>query len=280
MDKGRCARVKNVWNLTAWGVRGSMPMAWADYLEYGGNTSCFSVDYGEGIVVFDGGTGLIRLGEQLKSGGLKRVDIFFSHVHLDHIVGLTGFSALHDPKMDIHLYGEARNGTSFRQQLELVIGPPYWPLGLEDFRAGIEVHEVEPDDRIFLGKNGDVTVSVMRGNHPNQGLLYRMASPEHSVVYALDCEMDQATRRELVRFAQGVDVLIWDASYTREDLAQRQGWGHSSWEEGAAVARETGAGLALMAHYASEYTDRFLREQERNMGGAVRFAREGMEIEL
>lgn len=255
-------------------------MARSDYLEYGGNTSCFSVDYGEGIVVFDGGTGLIQLGERLTGTGHKRVDLFFSHVHLDHIMGLAGFSALHDQKMDIHLYGQARDGVSFRKQLETVLGPPYWPLKLADFRASIEVHELEPDARVRLGADGGVTVSAMQGNHPNQSLLYRMESPEHSVVYALDCEMDEVTFHRLARFAKGADALIWDASYTREDLARRSGWGHSTWEQGAALAREAGVGTALMAHYASEYTDGFLRELERQAGGAVRFAREGMEIVL
>lgn len=268
------------WILTVWGVRGSVPMARSGYLEYGGNTSCFSVDYGGGTVVFDGGTGLIQLGKQLKDGGHKRADLFFSHVHLDHILGLAGFSALHDPEMDIHLYGEARDGVSFRKQLETVIGPPYWPLGLADFRASITVHELEPDACVHLGADGGVAVSAMRGNHPNQGLLYRMASPERSVVYALDCEMDEAVSRRLARFAKGADVLVWDASYTREDLARRPGWGHSSWEQGAALARDAGVKLALMAHYANEYTDDFLRGLERQAGSAVRFAREGMEIVL
>lgn len=272
--------METTWAVTVWGVRGSIPMARGDYLEYGGNTSCFSVDYGEGIVVFDGGTGLIRLGERLKGSGHKRVDLFFSHVHLDHIMGLAGFSALHDPAMDIRLYGQARNGVSFRKQLETVIGPPYWPLGLTDFRAGIEVQELEPDARVRLGVDSGVTVSAMQGNHPNQSLLYRMASPERSVVYALDCEMDEVTFHRLSRFAEGADVLIWDASYTREDLARRQGWGHSCWEQGAALARGAGVELALMAHYASEYTDGFLRNLERQAGSAVRFAKEGMEIVL
>lgn len=270
--------MEKAWNAAVWGARGSVPMACAGYLEYGGNTSCVSVDYGNGIVVFDAGTGLVQLGNSLKGGEKRRIDLFFSHVHLDHVIGLCGFQALHNPEMDIRLYGEARDGVSFRKQLETVIGPPYWPLSLADFRAHIEVHELKPGERVDL--SGDVTVSTLRGNHPNLSLLYRLESARRSVVYALDCEMDEVIFPRLVQFACGADLLIWDAAYTREDLAPRQGWGHSSWEQGAALAREAGVKLALMAHYAGEYTDEFLREQERLAAGAVRFAREGMEIRL
>lgn len=268
------------WKTTIWGVRGSMPAACARYLEYGGNTSCVSVDYGEGIVVFDAGTGLIQLGNSLKSSPCKRIDLFFSHVHLDHIIGLCGFQALHDPEMELHFYGEKRDGVGFRTQLETLLGPPYWPLGLEDFPARIEIHEIGPEDRIALGGTGKVEVSALRGNHPNLSLLYRLQSAERSVVYALDCEMDEAISHRLTRFARGADLLIWDASFTQEELARRQGWGHSSWEQGASLAREAGVKLALMTHYAIGYTDEFLRGQERMAGGAVRFAREGMEIRL
>lgn len=270
--------MKKTWDVTVWGVRGSMPMAGAGYVEYGGNTSCVSVDYGEGIAVFDAGSGLVRLGNSLKGRQKKRIDLFVSHVHLDHIIGLCSFQALHDPEMEIHLYGEARCGVGFREQLDAVLSPPYWPLSLADFRARIEVHELKPGDQAALGASGEVTVSALRGNHPNLCLLYRMESAERSIVYGLDCEMEENIFRELVQFSRGADLLIWDACYTEDDLARRRGWGHSCWEEGAALAREAGVKLALMAHYASEYTDEFLREQERLAGSAVRFAREGMEI--
>lgn len=270
--------MEQVWNATIWGVRGSMPMACADYLEYGGNTSCVSVDCGEGIVVFDAGTGLIAFGNWLRSSGKKRVDLFFSHVHLDHIMGLPVFSALHDPGMELHFYGETRGGVSFRKQLETMLGPPYWPVGFGDFRARIEVHEIGPGERVVLP--GGAAVSTLRGNHPNTCLHYRMEDEGRSLVYALDCETDEETFRRLARFAQGTDLLIWDACYAPDELAARRGWGHSSWEQGAALAGEAGVRLALMTHYANGYTDAFLREQERLAGDAVRFAREGMEIRL
>lgn len=41
-----------------WGCRGSLPVSGADYLKYGGNTTCIEVTLSDGTtVIFDAGTG-------------------------------------------------------------------------------------------------------------------------------------------------------------------------------------------------------------------------------
>ena len=118
------------WTVTVWGVRGAMPAVSLEYMEFGGNTSCVSVDCGENLVIFDTGTGLSALSRNLN---LKRpIHIFTGHTHIDHLLGLYIFPAVHDPAAEIHFYGEPRAGRSFRQQMEEVIAAPYWPVGFQD----------------------------------------------------------------------------------------------------------------------------------------------------
>ena len=122
---------------------------------------------------------------------------------------------------------------------------------------------------------------TLRGNHPNESLYFRLESAERSVVYALDCELEEAFLPELVRFARDTDLLVCDANFTSEDLAQCRGWGHSSWQQCLELRRACGAKLALLTHYASGYGDSFLQDQERLAAladTASRFAREGMEV--
>ena len=138
--------------VTVLGARGSFPVTGRDFLEYGGNTSCFLLDLGGETVILDAGSGLTSLGTGVSlPGGRKHIHILLSHPHLDHIMGLFSFPLLHDPEAEICLYGEAQDGTTLRSQLGAILGPPYWPLGLDDFRARIQVRELTPEVRLSLG---------------------------------------------------------------------------------------------------------------------------------
>ena len=262
-------------SVTVLGVRGSFPLTGRDYLEYGGNTSCFLVELGGETVILDAGSGLASLGAAVPlPGGRKRVHILLSHLHIDHIMGLFAFSLLHDPAAEIFLYGDA----PLRSRLGAVLGPPYWPLGLDDFRSRVRVRELAPGAQLSLGDS--VAVSTLRGNHPGDSLLYRLEGGGKTLVYALDCEMDRDMSTALTRFAQSADLLIWDATFAPGGL--KKGWGHSTWQEGLALGRAAGVKRVLMTHYAQTYSDRFLSEQEKLAvtGGRCVFAKEGMILSL
>lgn len=268
------------WTVTVWGVRGSLPVASADFLEFGGNTSCISINCGDELVVLDAGTGIAGLGSLLaRQAGLKKLHLLISHLHLDHILGIMGFQTLYDPEAEIHLYGESRGGRNILDWLGQILTPPYWPVGPEDFQAKIVVHEVGPGQHIPLTEA--LYVDTLRGDHPNQSLIYRIAGGGKRVVYALDCEMGEGMEARLAEFAQGCDLLIWDANFIPAEL--RSGWGHSTWEQGVALRRRAGAKTVLMTHFSHWYEDAVLQWQERlalAADGAVRFARERMELEL
>lgn len=268
------------WTVTVWGTRGSLPVASADFLEFGGNTSCVCVSCGGELVIFDAGSGIAGLSALLaRRGGPKRLHLLISHLHLDHIIGLTGFQTLYDPSAELHLYGESRDGESILDRLGRVLNPPYWPVGPGQFRARIFVHDVEPGQRISLAEG--LYVDALRGNHPDLSLIYRLEGMGRRVVYTLDCEMGDGMEGRLAEFSKNCDLLIWDATFIPGEL--KPGWGHSTWEQGAALGKRAGAKTVLMTHFSHRYNDTALRKQERlalAADPAVRFARERMELEL
>lgn len=272
--------MEDKWKLQVLGTRGSYPMSAAEYTEFGGSTSCMAVELHDTVIVFDAGSGLMKLGQRLKGQKKKkRIDIFLSHMHMDHIIGLFGFPQFFEPDMEIHLYGEPRNGAGFKEQLERVMGPPYWPVGIDGFKARTVFHEIGPGEKVSLP--GEISVSALRGNHPDESLLFRMEKGKKILVYGLDCEMDPSMERELQEFAKNAELLIFDANYLPKDLDGHEGWGHSTWEAGIRLARAAGVKRILMTHYSWEYTDEILKGQEKMAKHEYRecmFAREGMEI--
>ena len=268
------------WRLTVWGVRGSAPRSAPDCLEFGGCTTCLSLECEEELVILDAGSGLSSMGQGfIHKKQFKRLHILLSHLHLDHILGLPCFPPFFDPEMEIHLYGSK----GFRQNLELLMAPPYWPVGFHDFKARVTFHELNPGDGFSLEilKGEFLKGYTMQGNHPGGSLLYRLEAAGKSLTYALDCEMDEKTFHQLAEFSRGTCLLIWDAGFSPEHL--RPGWGHSTWQQGIALRLAAQAKMALMMHYDWSYSDTFLRCQEqkaRQQDPASRFAKEGMVITL
>lgn len=296
--------MENQWKIQIWGVRGSAPAPAKEFLRYGGNTTCVSVACGSKLIIFDAGSGLTALGDILeKEGKCRRVDLFLSHMHLDHLLGFFTFRPFYCPEMEIHIYGQAKKEASPQKtsqgsgqnpapkdeltaRLGQLLGPPYWPIGLSDFKAKVFIHPLVPGKAVRLWgqegeKNERITLYTLPGNHPGGSLLYRMEGAGNSLVYGLDCEMDETIAPAYLDFARHANLLLWDATFTQNDW--KKGWGHSTWEQGLAVRRQAGADRILMLHYANGYTDDFLSQQEeqaRQQDPSCCFAKEGMTIFL
>jgi CheY-like chemotaxis protein len=76
--------------LSAWGVRGTLPMPQEGYIKYGGNTSCYSVQLAaDRHLVLDAGTGIKGLSNALMNSATNRfdLDLLITHPHWDHIHG-------------------------------------------------------------------------------------------------------------------------------------------------------------------------------------------------
>lgn len=259
--------------LSVLGVRGALPAAGRQFMDYGGNTSCILLECGDEALCFDAGSGFADLcGGCLRA---TRLHILISHLHIDHIMGLYLLSASCAP--EIHLYG---GGENFKKQLETAMGRPYWPLELCKSKR-VTIHEITDGKPFFLSGSDNIRISTQQGNHPGGCLLYRADLNGVRITHALDCEMEKDVFPRLAEFAKDSDLLIWDANFT--DADKQPGWGHSTWDEGLTLGRAAGAKKILMTHYSRDYTDSFLQRQEelaQRENSACIFAREGMVIEL
>lgn len=271
--------------VTCWGSRGSGPAPYTEQMEYGGNTSCFTIETGQMLLVLDGGTGLVALGrEMMKNPDDKRdIHIFISHLHLDHIIGIPLFKPLFQTGRRICFYGESRNGRSLKQQLNLFIGPPYWPVSLSQCSASIEYYEVEAGKILSLPLPQSVQILPIRSNHPDQTVLYRIQLEETMVFYGLDCELNQEMTDVLSNYAENAGLLICDVQYSPEDYIFHKGWGHSTWEAALKLAEASSAKRIWLTHFdweADSSTLFCLERQATLCNPNCEYVREGMTVWL
>jgi phosphoribosyl 1,2-cyclic phosphodiesterase len=239
----------------------------------------------ERLLVFDLGSGARALGEALRAKGVAaEADIFLSHYHYDHLQGLPFFSPMFDARNRFVIRGPTRAQRDVRTILAGQMAPPYFPVTAEEvFLARVEYQPVAEGDVIDLG---EVQVRALELHHPGGALGYRVDFRGRSVVYATDIEHGSPADARLAEFANGADVLIYDAMYTPEEYAGppgKAGWGHSTWEAAVAVAQASNARALVLFHHDPERDDAGMRALERKAQRrrpGTLAAREGLTLEV
>jgi phosphoribosyl 1,2-cyclic phosphodiesterase len=307
-----------------YGVRGSIATAGDETRRYGGNTSCVGITLGGPSggrqLIFDAGTGIRKLGNELMKSGPVDAHLFFSHLHWDHIQGFPFFAPAFVPGNRLHVYGVRSpvdvEGSATTQEIQLAalgkdapvvdtssvkaamaaqMTAPNFPVGLEAMRASLEFLDVPYGEQLRLGGSLPSDGAIVRHvgvDHPNGCVAWRVDHDGRSVVYATDLELAEGTGGAvfdaLVDLARGVDLLVFDAMYTPEEYDgvgtfSRRGWGHSTFEMGAAVAEAAHVGRLCLFHHDPGHDDAFmdaLAERARRRLSTTIVAMEGMEVTL
>ena len=249
------------------GVRGSIPAPGQATARYGGNTACVSVERddvdGTQILVFDAGTGIRQLGNELverANGGLK-IDLLISHTHWDHIQGLPFFTPFFDESNTVRILGPKQGNVDLERILREQMNQVVFPVPLKGLAAQLEVEHVEEGEFAV----GGFVVAAIRLRHPAHTLGYRLkrACGGPNFAYLSDNELGTggeyeerpSWREDIVRFLDSIDILVHDAMYTPEQLERFRGWGHSSYDEAVALAAEAGVKQLLLFHHRPEHDD-------------------------
>jgi len=256
-----------------------------------------------GYVVFDAGTGIRNLGNEVvkacPNGQLLRFYLFFTHLHWDHIQGLPFFSPLYRERTQIEVYGP--DSSDLEGLLKNQMNPDYFPVTMDDdtVRAQIRFHLLSAEPvRI-----GPLTVRHHYVNHGPVGTAagFRADSEEGSFVYIPDIEPydysaglarsphpeHREGEEKLIEFVRNADVMLFDTMFTEEDYPRHIGWGHSPAKYAVEVAAEAGVKRLGLFHYAPlredsdiDHLTAVLEESGNKKGVEVFASREGMVIEI
>ncbi|MGD9604090.1 MAG: MBL fold metallo-hydrolase [Gammaproteobacteria bacterium] len=297
--------------LRFWGVRGSYAAPHRTHLGVGGNTSCVELRAGEHLLVCDGGTGIIPLGEALMAEAPQpSLMVVFTHYHWDHICGLPFFQPAFSPAWKMRFFGPGETARDIEQRLSNQMKSPYFPVEIETWLAKIEY--VAPAAGGI--EHGPFRITYHHVHHPGVTYGYRIAVGGKIVVYMSDNEVDflrssidrradefnDEEHRMIARMQseeraaelnaiRGADILIHDAQYNPHDYARKRGWGHSCYVDAVNFAIDANVKALYLYHHDPTYDDVQIAAihhacetlvHARGSGLRVHVAREGESIPL
>jgi ribonuclease BN (tRNA processing enzyme) len=234
------------------------------------HTACLLVP--EWGLMFDAGTATFRVAPRLAT---RELDIFLTHAHLDHIVGLTYLLApLVLKEVDaVRVHAAPAVLEAVRTHL---FADPVFPV-LPEF-------DFQPlEGSSFPLRDGVVIRWQPLASHPGASMAYRVdwaredGSPG-SMAYVTDTTVDGSYGE----FIRGVDLLIHECYFADDASGWAAKTGHSHTGQVLSLAREAGVKKLVLTHVDPRQTcdDPVSLATFRHLFPNTVIATDGMEIEL
>jgi phosphoribosyl 1,2-cyclic phosphodiesterase len=243
------------------GVRGSTPAPGADFVRYGGNTSCVAIarEGEDPTLLLDAGTGLARV-TKLLDGRPFRGTILLGHLHWDHTHGLPFFRSGDQEGAVVRLLLPGQDGPA-EELLARAMSPPHFPIRPDELRGDWSFGQVQEGDHEIEG------FSVHAREIPHKGgrtFGYRVDDGRHTVAYLSDHSPESLGdgprgfgpyHEAALALVKDADVLIHDAQYTAEEFPRRRTFGHSTIDYALGLAAAAGVGRLVLFHHDPRRTD-------------------------
>jgi ribonuclease BN (tRNA processing enzyme) len=194
-------------------------------------TACFMLP--EVGVILDAGTAMYRARRFLATAEL---DIFLSHAHLDHVIGITYlFDVLRDhPMTRVTVHAESDKLAAIDEHL---FAEALFPVKLScDFRP--------LDGPVALARQGRLSYFPL--SHPGGAIGFRLDWPGHSLAYVTDTTA--RAEADYVEAIQGVNLLVHECSFPDAKLELAELTGHSVTTAVAQVAQRAAVGQLVLVH--------------------------------
>lgn len=244
-------------------------------------------------LMFDCGEGAQRQMVKAKAGFHKKMKIFITHMHGDHVLGLPGLlqtMALLDRERKLDIYGPigtARFLEGIRETVQFALTFP------------VEIHEIRNEGVIC--EEDEYTVETIRANHIIPSLAYSLAEkprpgrfhpekakalgvpegilwsnlqhgqkvklPDGHVIKPDQVSGSPRAGRKIVytgdtrpfkgftKFAAHADMLIHDATLDDELIERAEEDGHSTPSQAAKNAKRAKAKQLILSHISARYKD-------------------------
>jgi ribonuclease Z len=270
------------------------------------------------MLLFDCGEGTQR--QMMRYGvGFSFHEIFFTHFHADHFLGLAGLLrtlGLLDRKDPLTLYGPKGASKWLGQMVTLGMDRPKFEVKVVELKAGdvlkrkdyeILAFPVEHRGEAFgyalieherLGRfHPDQARSLGVPEGPLWGMLHRgetVTLPDGRTVGPADLVGPPRPGRRVVysgdtkpcrstrAAAQGADLLVHEATFGEDERDRARETGHSTARQAAELAREAGVRELVLTHISARYSREApeLLDEARAVFAATTVGRDGMTVEV
>ncbi len=251
------------------------------------STACLLVRAGGDRLLFDCGEGSQR--QMQRASGLVQVDdIYLTHFHADHYLGLPGLLQtydLMDRREPLRIFGPPGLGEFFKS-LQRLIGNRRYPIRLVELSEwevvrhdNYEIHSFPVQHRVraygyaLVENDRPGRFDPQRARDlgvrfgPDFGLLQHGHAVEgsHGVVQPGQVMGEPRKGRRLVitgdtrpcdatrAAAHGADLLIHDSSFVEADRERALETHHSTAAEAAELAAESGVAMLALVHISARY---------------------------
>ncbi len=265
-------------NFTCYGCRGSYPVARLENIKYGGNTTCYFIQENDTKIIIDGGTGIALLGRYLYGNYYPnpiKLNIFLTHGHWDHIMGLPQFQLFYFEQNAFTIFAPGDKESDVSKMIIKLHHVSNSSIPFEKLQADIKFKNLKSESKFELE---DAYIKTYQINHPSMDLGYRITSKHtgRSISILTDIApiennylpwgwKEKAAGREkkfeqeyyqgLINFIRKTDLLIIDSHFTEEDIKGKEHWGHSTPELAMKIAVDGGVDNLMLTHHNPEYSD-------------------------
>ena len=283
----------------------------------GRNVSSLVVQREGELMMFDCGEGTQR--QMMRYGaGFALDDIFFSHLHADHFLGVIGLlrtMGLQGREEPIRLWTPRGSEELLRQAVDLGVERVPFEVAITALDPGERVERPQYDVVPFRTHHGGKTLGYAISEHqrlgrfdpararelgipegPLWGKLHHGESvevggrtitaaelvgaprPGRRVVYSGDTRPSPQT----IEASAGADLLIHEATFGEEEAERAVSTGHSTAREAARVARDAGVRKLVLTHFSPRYADdpRAIEREARTVFPETTSADDGLVVEV
>ncbi|WP_414530216.1 MBL fold metallo-hydrolase [Nodularia chucula] len=241
-----------------WGVRGLIPTPCTSTQRYGGNTACIQIYVAGKHLIFDGGTGLRKLGKNWQE--LEKpveAHLFFTNSQSNHIQGFPFFAPAFVRDNCFHVYGiAASNGASIKQCLGDQMLQPLFPYPIQAMQSELRFYHLNPGCEVKLD---DVTVTTALIHQSQKSVGYRITHKKYTVAYVTDLHnnLQQIERDRILQIIQDADLLIANATYN-PPTAYNHEVTDVHWKTAVELASSAGVKQLVISQHHPDDQDDFL----------------------